>query len=336
METLQPYLVSIWFFILFFILLLYLVLDGFDLGIGVLSLFSEGEVRRGILMESIAGVWHANQTWLVVFGALLFAVFPVVYGVVLSALYVPVTVMLFGLIFRGVAFEFRGEGEKKRVWNAAFGLGSLAAAVAQGYAIGGVLSGLPMSGTRYIGGFWDWLNPFSTLVAVMVVSGYALLGATYLLLKTDGDVRDRAYRSAMGLSLPVLLAAGLLMAKIHSLPFLSYVFYFIALLSFVMLLFGLVKRREKLSFLSTLLFAFFLANGIMTALYPYMVPPHLTAAEAAAAPHRLAFVLIIAGLLLPVMIFYNAYQYRVFRGRVGREDEMYGETPPSPAGGRDR
>jgi len=232
METLQPYLVSIWFFILFFILLLYLVLDGFDLGIGVLSLFSEGEERRGILMESIAGVWHANQTWLVVFGALLFAVFPVVYGVVLSALYVPVTVMLFGLIFRGVAFEFRGEGEKKRVWNAAFGLGSLAAAAAQGYAIGGVLSGLPMSGTRYIGGFWDWLNPFSTLVAVMVVSGDALLGATYLLLKTDGDVRDRAYRSAMGLSLPVLLAAGLLMAKIHSLPFLSYVFYFSALLSF--------------------------------------------------------------------------------------------------------
>ena len=192
-------------------LFLAVVSDGFDLGVGILSLLTRDERRRSILMGSIGPVWHANLTWLVVLGGVFFGAFPVAYGVIFSALYLPVFVMIIALAFRGVSFDFREEAQDQGPWNLAFGLGSLAAALAQGFAVGGFLSGLNLAGDRFAGGVWDWLNPFAALVALGLLCGYVLLGATYLIVKTEGDLQRDCYRyarTAAGWLLVAAVAAG--------------------------------------------------------------------------------------------------------------------------------
>ena len=169
---------DLWFALVGFMLFLAVVSDGFDLGVGILSLLTRDERRRSVLMGSIGPVWHANLTWLVVLGGVFFGAFPVAYGVIFSALYLPVFVMIIALAFRGVSFDFREEAQDQGPWNLAFGLGSLAAALAQGFAVGGFLSGLNLAGDRFAGGVWDWLNPFAALVALGLLCGYVLLGAT--------------------------------------------------------------------------------------------------------------------------------------------------------------
>ena len=182
---------DLWFALVGFMLFLAVVSDGFDLGVGILSLLTRDERRRSILMGSIGPVWHANLTWLVVLGGVFFGAFPVAYGVIFSALYIPVFVMIIALAFRGVSFDFREEAQDQGPWNLAFGLGSLAAALAQGFAVGGFLGGLNLAGDRFVGGVWDWLNPFAALVALGLLCGYVLLGATYLIVKTEGDLQQR-------------------------------------------------------------------------------------------------------------------------------------------------
>jgi len=182
-------LANIWFFIIGLMLFLYVVLDGFDLGVGILSLFTRVDSNRTIMMKSLESIWDANETWLVLLGGALFGAFPLVFAITLQSLYIPVMVMLFGLIFRGVAFEFRHYAHNDAPWNLVFGYSSLVAGLAQGFAFGGLISGLGIDGEDYQGNAWGWFTPFSVLVALGVVSGYSLLGATYLMIKTEGAIQ---------------------------------------------------------------------------------------------------------------------------------------------------
>ncbi len=330
MDPIQLFLGNIWFFLIGLMLVLYVVLDGFDLGVGVLSLFACDEDRRGVMMTSLGSVWDANETWLVLLGGALFGAFPLVYGVVLNALYIPLIAMLFGLIFRGVAFEFREHARRKALWGVVFGIGSLLAAIAQGFALGAIIAGIPVVAGHYAGGVWDWLTPFSVLVAVGVVFGYALLGATYLIIKTEGEIQQRSYRRAIWAAV-LMLIAGIgvtiatpllhpyVAAKWFSIPGI-YTISFLPLGAagaFVMLLRSLRRRHEQAPFFWSLGIFLISFTGLAISLYPHMVPPDITIGDAAASSKTLIFMLTGIGMLLPVMVIYNGYQYLVFRGKVG-------------------
>lgn len=329
MDALQLFLGDIWFFIIGFILVLYVLLDGFDLGVGVLSLFARDEERRGTMMAALGSIWDANETWLVVFGGALFGAFPLVYAVALHALYIPVTLMIFGLIFRGVAFEFHEHAQRKWPWGVAFGAGSLLAAAMQGLALGGIIAGVRVENGAFAGGTWDWLNPFALLVAFGVVAGYALLGATYLVMKTGGGLQARSYRrarisawltlaAAAGVTLWTPLQYPLVADKWFSAPDM----YFIGLLplgacaAFLLLLRSLADRREQAPFVWSLVIFVLSFAGLAISFYPDLLPPTVKIADAVASAKTLVFMLTGIGLLLPVMVIYNGYQHMVFRGKV--------------------
>lgn len=196
MDNVHLFLIDIWLVFLGLFLTLYVVLDGFDLGIGVLSLFVREEERKGIMMASLSSVWDANETWLIVLGGALFGAFPGAYGIILNALYLPVIVMIFAFAFRGVAFEFREHSQWRRLWDTAFGLGSLIAALCQGFVLGGLIAGPTVHDGRFAGGPFDWFSPFSVLVAFGVVFGYVLLGAAYLIIKTEGASQKHGVATA--------------------------------------------------------------------------------------------------------------------------------------------
>ncbi|PHJ96631.1 cytochrome d ubiquinol oxidase subunit II, partial [Nostoc linckia] len=197
METLEYFLPQVWFVILALFLFLYVMLDGFDLGVGILSLTSSDEERRSILMTSLSNIWDANETWLVLMGGGLFGAFPLAYATILNALYIPIFLMVFGFIFRGVAFEFRELANRKLFWNFAFGAGSFTAALGQGFALGAVLAGINVDDTgHFIGKTWDWLNIPSVLVALTLIQGYVLIGSTYLIWKTTGELQETHYKTA--------------------------------------------------------------------------------------------------------------------------------------------
>ncbi len=326
---------DLWYGLIAFILLLAVASDGFDLGIGILSLFTRDENRRGKLMGSIGPVWHANLTWLVVLGGLLFGAFPLAYGVIFSALYIPVIVMIFGLVFRGVSFEFREEAREKGIWNLAFGLGSLTAALAQGLAVGGFLSGLKMEGTKFAGGVWDWLNPFAVLVALGLVCAYLLLGATYLILKTEGDVQHDGYRHAQTAAWALfIVAVSVALWAAVKYPFLTRKWALgpeawhillpagLGLAAFILLIRSLLALKEKAPFVWSLAWVAMMFVATAASVHPYVVPPALMLAAAAAPTPILTVMLIMMVIMLPLMLIYNGYQYRVFRGKVSRG---YGE-----------
>ncbi|MEO0852555.1 MAG: cytochrome d ubiquinol oxidase subunit II, partial [Cyanobacteria bacterium J06648_11] len=197
MNALETFLPQLWFFILGLFLFLYVLLDGFDLGVGILSLTSSTEERRGILMTSLGNVWDANETWLVLMGGSLFGAFPLAYGTVLNALYLPAVIMVVGLIFRAVSFEFRENAENKLVWNITFGAGSFLAALGQGFALAAIFQGIKVDAAgHFAGGPFDWLTWRSLIVALTLIQGYVLIGSTYLILKTTGELQDTHYRTA--------------------------------------------------------------------------------------------------------------------------------------------
>jgi len=341
METLDYFLPQVWFFILALFLFLYVILDGFDLGVGILSLTASSEERRGILMTSLSNVWDANETWLVLMGGALFGAFPLAYGTILSALYIPIFAMIFGLSLRAVAFEFRELSQRKRFWNLAFGLGSLTAALAQGFALGTVLSGINVDpGGHFIGGIWDWLNWQSLLAALTLVQGYVLIGSTYLILKTTGGIQDTHYETAKIAAATTLLGAIALTVttpifyetartKLFDPP-LVYIFAAIPILGVLLiglLLRSLFKRAEVTPFIWTLLLFILSFLGLGLIVFPYIIPTEITIYQGAAAPSSLVFMLIFVGFLIPIMLFYNIYQYVVFRGKVSGEGghEAYGD-----------
>jgi cytochrome d ubiquinol oxidase subunit II len=332
-DALQQFLGNIWFFLVGLMLVLYVVLDGFDLGVGILSLFGNDEERRGIMMASLGSVWDANETWLVVLGGALFGAFPLVYGVALHALYIPVMLMIFGLIFRGVAFEFHAHARHKAPWGVAFGTGSLLAAGCQGLILGAIVGGLPVEDNHFAGGLWDWFQPFPLVVAAGVISGYVLLGATFLIIKTTGEIQARCYRLARNSAWAMLGAAAAvtiwtpvmhdhIASKWFSLPAFFYIapLPLVAMLAFLMLMLSLHKGREHAPFVYSLIVFLCSFAGLAVSLYPYLLPPDVTITDAAASPGTLVFMLTGIGMLLPIMLIYNGYQYFVFRGKLSQQD----------------
>ncbi len=325
-------LAGLWLVIIGFFLLYYVVSDGSALGVGILCLFIRRDKDRDMMMESVNYVWHTNQTWLVVFGGMLFGAFPLFYSILFSALYIPAVFMLLGLLFRGISIDFHEHSRSKRFWALSFGAGSLVAAIAQGLILGGLLAGLDVKEGRFAGGVWDWANPFSFLVCLGVVAGYVMLSSNYLILKTEGDLQKRVFSPALAFSAATLLvsSAVFLWANLRyphaAQRWLSFPDLFLMMpapvltaFGFVMLFRSLHRRREGAPFFWN---AFTVALGfaaLSISMYPQMIPHALlpvTIHEAAASRRTLIFMLVVTGVLLPIMVFYTTYTYRVFRGKV--------------------
>jgi len=331
----QSFLVAFWIGVAGLSLLLYVVLDGFDLGVGVLSLVACDEDRRSLMIASLSSVWDANETWLVLLGGVLFGAFPPVYAALMQGLYIPVTLMLFALIMRGVAFEFRHASGRKWLWNLTFGVASLGAAISQGLMLGALIQGWPTLAGNYVGSGWHWFTPFSLLTALGLVLGYALMGAGWLILKTTGEMQNRAYQRGFWLLLGTLMTGALVLAltPMHNthvaarwtgsaaLPYVlaGSVAIFAALLT----LWAYLKRHEYWPFFGTLLLFVASFIGLVASMYPYVIIPALTWSAAAASPGTQLFMLVGILPLIPIMLFYNGYQYLVFSGKV--DGTAYGD-----------
>ncbi len=320
----------VWAGVIAFAVLAYVVLDGFDLGVGILFPFADGEADRDEMMNSVAPVWDGNETWLVLGGGGLFAVFPLAYAVIMPALYAPIIAMLIGLSFRGVAFEFRWRTRRGQfLWDWAFAGGSTIAAFAQGIALGALVQGIPVKDRAYAGGWWDWLTPFSMLTGVALVAGYALLGSTWLIYKGEGKLQQRAYGIAAwtgGATLVAIAAVSLLtpflnptfMQRWFAFPQIIYTAPVPILVAAAAVMFfrALEARRELVPFLCALAFFVLSYVGLGISFYPYIVPPSVTIWDAAAPDNSLAFLLVGAAVLVPLILAYTAYSYWVFRGKV--------------------
>ena len=326
----------IWAGIIALAVLMYVLLDGFDLGVGLLFPFATPQ-ERDVMMDSVAPVWDGNETWLVLGGGGLFAAFPIAYATLMPALYFPIILMLLGLILRGVAFEFRLRGRRrgKALWTAAFTGGSLVATVAQGMVLGGFIQGVITDDGRFGGGAFDWLTPYTLLVAAGLIAGYALLGATWVVWKTDDELHGKARRwtwMAAGATTLLLGAVSLATLLVHAriairwgwtgsgfdlaqlapkLPIPA-----LGLIGLVLIAAGLRRRSHGAPFLGA--FLIFLSGylGLAIGFFPYIVPYDLTFRDAASADNALGLMLVGVSLLLPFILGYTAWVYWVFRGKV--------------------
>ena len=320
----------IWALLIAFAVFAYVVMDGFDLGVGILFPLFANTRERDTVMNSVAPVWDGNETWLVLGGGGLFAVFPLAYAIMMPALYAPIVAMLLGLVLRGVAFEFRWKTERgKFIWDWTFFAGSLAAAFAQGVMLGAIVQGIKVSGRAYAGGWFDWLSPFSLLTGIAVAAGYALLGATWLILKTSDAVQDRAYGFALVLAIGLFasIAAISILTPLLQPEYLARwlsppAIFYAALVTVVLpviswrLILSIRSRHEVEPFLASLGLFLLSFLGLGVSLYPNIVPPGITIWQAASPDNSLAFLLAGALVLIPMILAYTAYSYWVFRGKV--------------------
>jgi len=316
-----------WAGVLALAILVYVILDGFDLGVGVLFGFTRDDAQRDAMTHAIAPFWDGNETWLVIIGAGLFAAFPVVYGVFLSAFYLPVLLLLVGLIFRGIAFEFRHRSSGMRAfWDYGFFIGSIVIAFVQGAAVGAMIVGIPVVNNQYAGDSFGWLRPFPILTGIGLVLGYALLGAGWLVVKCDGELRDWAYRRIPWLAASVLVVLAVAFALVIDKSALAHsnlrarqwglVFPAIGILALMAAIAGARKRRDHVPFAMTALFFFasYLTLGVM--FWPFMIPYTITVASAAAPEASLSFLFYGAGIFaLPIVIIYTIGVYWIFRGK---------------------
>lgn len=326
----------VWYALIGTAIFLYILLDGFDLGVGILFPFAPSDQCRDRMMNSIAPFWDGNETWLVLGGGGLFAAFPLAYAILMPAFYIPIILMLLGLIFRGVAFEFRfkATGKSRRIWDYSFHFGSLTATFMQGVVLGTFVHGIAVEGRNFSGGAFDWLNAFSLMVGVALVTGYALLGATWTIMKTEDATQDWARQSARYVLLFVALFMGLVSlampmmnSDIKALWFSLPNFYFLqpmpilSVVFFIMLWRDLRTEREYRPFLLTL--GIFLMNyiGIGVSTWPWLVPFKLTLWDVAAAPESQSLLLIGTVFLLPCILAYTAYCFWVFRGKASHEHD---------------
>ena len=315
--------------------LIYVLLDGFDLGIGILSGLTRDQARRRTMMSAVAPIWDGNETWLIVSGVILWGAFPVVYATLMSVFYLPVLLMLAGLILRGVAFEFRYKAERMRwVWDVSFAGGSLVAAFMQGVIVGALVEGLPISNGHYTGGEFGWLNPFAVLCGIGLCFGYTLLGACWLVKKCEADLRDAAYRLIPYLSAGLL--AFLVVVFVYALaedlrvmdrwlerPYL-FIFPAIGALAAITMAAGILRRRDQVPFAMVVVIFAAAFGTLAISFWPYMVPFSVTIEEAAAPHSSLAFMFWGAGLFVfPLMLIYTAISFRVFRGKVGSNTHRY-------------
>jgi cytochrome d ubiquinol oxidase subunit II len=330
------YLPVIWAALIGTAVALYVLLDGFDLGTGILFPFANTERERDQMMDSVAPFWDGNETWLVLGGGGLWVAFPLAYAVIMPALYLPVIVMLLALVFRGVAFEFRAVAvTSKKYWNFAFAAGSILAAICQGVILGGLIQGIKVENGAFAGGPFDWATPFALLCGLGVLAGYALLGATWLVMKTEGPVAERAHAQAKPLLIAVLVFMALVsiwtplaFERIATRWFSTPNIYFLwpvpllTALTALMAWRWLDERREALSFLAAI--ALFLLGylGLVISTFPYLVPPTLTVWQTAAVPASQIFMLLGTLVLLPIILGYIGFVYWLFRGKV-REGEGY-------------
>jgi cytochrome d ubiquinol oxidase subunit II len=327
----------VWAGIMAVAVLMYVLLDGFDLGIGILFPFAGSPAERDLMMDTVAPVWDGNETWLVLGGGGLFAAFPLAYAAVMPALYIPILLMLLALILRGVAFEFRLHGRRrgKAFWTAAFTAGSLTATIAQGLVLGGFIQGMTLKDGAFAGGPFDWLTPYTLLVAAGLVAGYALLGATWLIWRTEDKLHGRARRWAWiaGVAVAALLAATSLstlfvhaqiatrwgfqngafefgkLAPLLAIPALGVV-------GLAVLAAGLLRKGHFAPFLGSGLVFLSGYLGLAASFFPYMVPYAMTFREAANPDNTLALLLGGAVILLPAIIGYSGWVYWIFRGKV--------------------
>jgi cytochrome d ubiquinol oxidase subunit II len=324
----------VWYGLIATAIFLYVLLDGFDLGVGILFPFAPSDDCRSRMINSIAPFWDGNETWLVLGGGGLFAAFPLAYAILMPAFYVPVTIMLLGLILRGVSFEFRfkAHGRSRRIWDASFHIGSLIATLAQGMMLGAFVQGVAVSGRAFGGGALDWLNAFSVMTGVALVFGYSLLGAAWLIMKTDGITQRWARRCAgyvfgyvaifMGL---VSLCMPIMDERIRALWFSAPNFLILQILPlscivmFFLLWRSLHRRHEIRPFLLSQ--GIFLMNyiGLGISMWPWLVPFEVTFRDAAAAPESQSLLLVGAVVMLPIILAYTGYCYFVFKGKASVE-----------------
>ncbi len=319
----------VWALILAFAVFAYVVMDGFDLGIGILYPLLKGQRDRDTAMNSVAPVWDGNETWLVLGGGGLMAAFPLAYAILLPALYAPIIVMLVALIFRGVAFEFRWRTVRaKHLWSLSFFGGSVVAALCQGIALGAIVQGIEVSGRAYAGGGWDWLTPFSVMTGLALVVGYALLGATWLIMKATGELKATATRLAWisGTGTVALIGVVSLWTPLlnpsfwerwFNWPATAYTVFVPLLVAacIALLVRGLRRGHDASPFLASLGLFLLSYIGLAISLYPNIVPPDVSIWRAAAPDDSLSFLLVGAVVLIPLILAYTAYSYWVFRGK---------------------
>jgi cytochrome bd ubiquinol oxidase subunit II len=323
----------IWAFIIAFAVFAYVVMDGFDLGIGILfPTFSVGR-ERDRAMNSIAPVWDGNETWLVLGGGGLFAAFPLAYAVILPATYPLIIAMLLGLVFRGVAFEFRWRDPAHRgFWDAAFTGGSLVAALAQGMTLGALLQGIDVVNRAYAGSWWDWLTPYTLLTGLGTVAGYALLGSTWLIWKLDGDEQAHARKLAVRSGAATIMLMGAvslynitLNAQYAAHWLTAPEIYYVAPVPVVTaiiafsLLRAITREGNSRPFWLAIALFFLGMSGLGVTIWPYVVPPGVTIWDAAAPERSQIFMLVGVAITMPLIIAYTVWAYWVFRGKVADE-----------------
>jgi cytochrome d ubiquinol oxidase subunit II len=323
------YLPVIWAGVIGTAVAMYVILDGFDLGIGILFPFAESESDRDRMMATIKPFWDGNETWLVLGGGGMLAAFPLAYSIIMPAFYIPIIAMLLALVFRGVAFEFRGVAGGKNIWNFAFAAGSTLAALCQGLVLGGLIQGVTIENGAFAGGPFEWATPFALACGLGVVTGYALLGATWLVMKTDGEMARVARMRASYLLIGVMffmavvslwtpLSVPRIAERWFSVPNIFYLWPVpvVTLLVAYACWIGLHRDHDALPFLSAIglfLLGYF---GLAISWFPYLVPPSVTVWDAAAVPVSQIFMLVGTLILLPMILGYTTLVYWVFRGKV--------------------
>ena len=321
----------LWMIIIVFGLMMYVIMDGFDLGIGILFPFVPDRADRDIMVNTVAPVWDGNETWLVLGGAALLAAFPLAYSVILSALYLPIILMLVGLIWRGVAFEFRFKADEahRPFWDKAFAWGSYIATFCQGVALGTFINGFAVSDGAYAGGPLDWLTPFGLFTGLGLLVAYALLGSTWLVMKTEGRLQSRMKELARLVAIAVLFAIGIVSlwtpfshpevaARWFALP--NVVLFspvpVLVLLATWALLRTLKRDSHAAPFVLALSLLFLGYTGLIISLWPHIIPPTISIWDAASPPESMGFTLVGALFIIPFILAYTAWSYYVFRGKV--------------------
>jgi cytochrome d ubiquinol oxidase subunit II len=327
----------IWAGIIALGLFMYVALDGFDLGVGLIFPFFPEDRERDLMMHSIEPVWDGNETWLVLGGAGLFAAFPLVYSIALSALYLPIIFMLIGLIFRGVSFEIRGKAKStKNLWNVSFWFGSAGATFFQGVILGAYLQGIPIAHDSFSGDAFFWLTPFSMLAGFGLMFTYALLGCCWLVLKTEGDLQRRLHQLVWPLTVILLLFMAVISvwtpladATVAKRWFSAPLLYRLMPVPFLVLIcaacmYVAVKRRHDAApFFLALMLVLLGYIGLLVSIWPYAIPTSLTLWEAAAPHSSQVFTLVGAAIIIPIILIYTTAGYWVFRGKVVAKDSAY-------------
>jgi cytochrome d ubiquinol oxidase subunit II len=323
-------LLPIWIVIIALAVFLYVLLDGFDLGVGILWGFAP-EAERSRVMNAIAPVWDGNETWLILGGLGLLAVFPLAFAIIIPAVYFPILLMLMALVFRGVAFEFRFHQPLiAGFWSRGFCAGSAVAAFAQGTVLGSFIQGFTVEDRTFAGSSWDWLTPFSVLTGLALMAGYALLGAGWLIIKTDGALQDWARRMGRiclsGVVIAILAVSVWTPLMDATIAQRWFAWPNIALLAPVPIVTAILAcaawyalsgwGADAAPFLTSIGLFLMSYLGIAISRWPMIVPHHYSLRQAASSPSTQAFLLIGTLVLLPVILMYTAWSYWVFRGKV--------------------